>query len=485
MRLTELMPDSDLPPVVAAGLDIVGLTADSREVRPGYLFAALAGSRTDGAKFIADAIDRGAAAILAIQGTTGIAGNVALLTDSNPRRRLALLAARFFDAQPQTVAAVTGTNGKTSVASFTRQLWQALGLPAASVGTLGVIAPGFEITLAQTTPDPVQLQRQLAALKQAGIDHLAIEASSHGLDQYRLDGVRVQAAAFTNLTRDHMDYHPTVEAYFDAKMRLFDAVMPAGGAAVVNADSDWYDAVARRCRERGHRLFSYGRQGRDLRIERLEPHPGGLLMQADLFGRKHSIDLPLVGDFQAGNVLCALGLVVACGTAAESAIGHLAALDGVPGRMQSVPVTPAGGAIYVDYAHTPDALETVLSALRPHTSGNLVVLFGCGGDRDRGKRPLMGAVAERLADRIYVTDDNPRSEDPASIRRSVLSACPRGIEIGDRAAAIQQAVHSLRTGDVLVLAGKGHEQGQIVGDVVRPFDDTAVARTAVAALRQG
>lgn len=481
MQLTDLI-GATAPALEIAGPDIVGLASDSRAVKPGFLFAALAGVKTDGARFIDDAVRNGAAAVLAEPDAELAqrlaAANVAFVADAEPRARLAAIAATFFGRQPATVAAVTGTNGKTSVATFTRQIWTQLGFAAGSLGTLGVQAPGFEVVLAHTTPDPITLHRLLAELAGRGVDHLAMEASSHGLDQHRLDAVQVRAAAFTNLTRDHLDYHPSVEAYFAAKMRLFDAVMPPGGTAVVNADSDWYGAVAELAQARGHRLISYGARGADLRIERLAPHAHGLHLDLTLFGARHAIDLPLVGTFQAGNALCALGLVIACGADAGKAVAALSHLSGVPGRMQAVATTAAGAPIFVDYAHTPDALETVLRALRPHASGRLVVVFGCGGDRDRGKRPLMGRLAAELADVAYVTDDNPRTEDATGIRAAIMAACPGGIEIGDRAAAIDTAVTGLQAGDVLVIAGKGHEQGQIVGNVVRPFDDAAVARAA-------
>jgi len=477
LRLTDLIRAS------APALEISGLAADSRAVKPGFLFAALAGARTEGARFIDDAIRNGAVAVLAAPDASLeqrlAAVKIAFVADAEPRARLAAIAATFFGRQPGTIAAVTGTNGKTSVATFTRQIWAHLGHEAASLGTLGVQASGFEVVLAHTTPDPITLHRLLAELAGRGVDHLAMEASSHGLDQHRLDAVKVRAAAFTNLTRDHLDYHPSVEAYFAAKMRLFDAVMAPGGAAVVNADSDWYGAVAELAQARGHRLISYGERGADLRIERLAPHTHGLHLDVTIFGARRAVDLPLVGAFQAGNALCALGLAVACGADANKAADALGELAGVPGRMQSVATTAAGAPIFVDYAHTPDALDTVLRALRPHASGRLVAVFGCGGDRDRGKRPLMGRIAADLADIAYVTDDNPRTEDAAGIRAAIMAACPGGIEIGDRAAAIAAAIAGLQAGDVLVIAGKGHEQGQIVGSEVRPFDDAAVARAAL------
>jgi UDP-N-acetylmuramoyl-L-alanyl-D-glutamate--2,6-diaminopimelate ligase len=480
LRLIDLFGED--APTGARKVEVAGLTADSREVRPGFLFAALAGGKTDGARFVDDAVRRGAVAVLARSGAIAPRDDVAVIDDAEPRRRLAQAAARFFGAQPATIAAVTGTNGKTSVASFARQLWEGLGQKAASLGTLGVQAPGFELVLAHTTPDPVTLYRTVAELKRRGIDHLAVEASSHGLDQFRLDGLQIRAAAFTNLSRDHMDYHPTVEAYFAAKMRLFDAVMAPGGVAVVNADSDWYGAVAEICTQRRHRLIGYGRKGRELRILDLAPAAAGLAVEAELFGERARLDLPLAGAFQAHNALCALGLVIGCGAEPEAAVAALGRLHGVPGRMQEVARLGNGASIYVDYAHTPDALETVLTALRPHARGRLIVVFGCGGDRDRGKRPIMGRLAAALADRAYVTDDNPRSEEPAAIRAEILAACPGATEIGDRAAAIRAAVAGLAAGDVLLVAGKGHEQGQIVGAEVRPFDDAAVVRAAAAAL---
>ena len=467
----------------AAGPDpeILGITADSRLVKPGWLFAALPGVAADGSGFVADAVSHGAVAVLGREGLAVPAG-VALLPSSNPRRDFALMASRFHAGQPRTIAAVTGTNGKTSVAVFTRQLWTKLGFKAASLGTLGLTAPGLERPGALTTPDPVALHQDLSALASAGVDHLAMEASSHGLSQHRLDGVHVTAAAFTNLTRDHLDYHGTMEGYFAAKKRLFTDVMAPGGVAVLNADVPQFDELRALCRAAGHRVLGYGRHGAELRLEELTRAPHGQQLRLAALGRRIDVDLPLVAEFQAMNALAALGLVIGDGADATAAAAHLASLEGVPGRIQRAAVRRNGAAVYVDYAHTPDALETVLNALRPHATRRLVVVFGCGGNRDAGKRPQMGAIAQRLADRIIVTDDNPRNEDAALIRRQILAACPDAREIGDRRAAVETAVAELADGDLLVIAGKGHERGQIVAGTVHPFDDLEVAREAVAAV---
>ncbi|MGQ9365404.1 UDP-N-acetylmuramoyl-L-alanyl-D-glutamate--2,6-diaminopimelate ligase [Azospirillum sp. ST 5-10] len=479
MRLSQILP----PAADGRGRDIevTGLTADSRAVAPGCLFAALPGSRADGRAFVADALARGAAAVLAPEGTVLPAGSDAVLvTDAEPRRAFARAAAAFHGRQPDAVAAVTGTNGKTSTVTFARQIWAALGHNAGSLGTLGVVAPGVERYGAMTTPDPVTLHRVLAELADAGVDRLAMEASSHGLDQFRLDGVRLAAAGFTNLTRDHLDYHGTMAAYLAAKAALFERVLAPGGTAVLNADIPEFDGLDAICSRRGHRVLGYGFAGRELTVRAVEPLPHGQRLDLTVLGREVTVDLPLVGRFQAWNALCALGLVLGTGGSADRAVPALASLQGVPGRLQHVATHPCGAPVFVDYAHTPDALETVLTALRPHAAAKLVVVFGCGGDRDRGKRPVMGELAGRLADRAIVTDDNPRTEDPAAIRREVLAGVPGAEEIGDRRQAIRAAVRGLGPGDVLVVAGKGHEQGQIIGTEARPFDDAAEARAAVA-----
>ena len=487
MRLSDLLAGETLAVQGTARpqeLEIRGLTADSRAVERGFLFAALPGTRSDGRNFIDQAITRGATAILAPSGTAlrSCPRGVALVTDDNPRRALALIAARFYGQQPKTIAAVTGTSGKTSTAEFTRQLWAALGMPAASLGTLGIVTAGRATYGALTTPDPIELHRTLAGLAGEGIDHLAMEASSHGLDQFRLDGVRVAAAAFTNLSRDHLDYHGTLDAYLGAKLRLFEALLVPGGSAVINADAPEFDEIATRCRAHDHRVIGFGRQGKELRLVAQDLTHEGQRLTVELFGTRAEVLFPVAGGFQAMNALAALGLVIATGCEPQAAFAALGSLKGVHGRIELVARHPNGAPIFVDYAHKPGALEVVLQTLRPHAKGALVVVFGCGGDRDRGKRPMMGEIATRLADRVIVTDDNPRSEDPAAIRAEILAAAPGAIEIGDRAKAIDAAVGSLGPDDLLVVAGKGHETGQTIAGVTHPFDDSEVARQTAARL---
>lgn len=461
-----------------AHLEIAGVTADSRNVVPGDLFAALPGSHADGRAFIADAVERGAIAILAPVGTPWPPGVPPrpVITDPEPRQCLARIAAALAGPQPRTVVAVTGTNGKTSTVEFTRQLWASTGAKAASLGTLGLIAPGFEPGPGLTTPDPVSLAETMAGLARHGVTNAAMEASSHGLDQFRLDGVRLAAAAFTNLTRDHLDYHGSLEAYRQAKLRLFEVLLPTGAPAIAHADMDTATLTALQevSQRRRLDLRTVGEQGTRFRLIEARPRPDGQDLTLMVDGRLTRIVLNLPGRFQADNVLVAAALAEALGL--TDVLDRLPLLTGVRGRMERAAILPNGAAAYVDYAHTPDALERLLMALRPHTTGRLHVVFGAGGDRDRGKRPLMGQAAARFADVVIVTDDNPRGEDPATIRSAIMAACASACEIGDRATAIASALNDLRPGDVLVVAGKGHEQGQIVGKTVLPFDDATVIR---------
>ena len=457
---------------------IVGVTADSRQVRPGFLFAALPGAHADGRSFIPAALQAGAAAVLAPDDVGGLAAPVVHAPDL--RRAYALAASAFYGAQPKTCVAVTGTNGKTSVAAFCRQVFRRLGHKAASMGTLGVQAGDEALTPpGLTTPDAADVARLLADLAERGVTHLALEASSHGIDQRRLDAVRLTAAGFTNLSQDHLDYHGVMGAYRAAKLRLFDTLLPLGATAVINADSD--AAPAFTAAAAGRRVISVGEAGSDLRLTSRAPLAGAQRLGVTAGGRAFDLVLPLVGAFQASNALVAAGLCIAAGEDAEPVLAALEHLIGAPGRLQYIGAGPRGGEAYVDYAHTPDGLQTILAALRPHTRGRLIAVIGAGGDRDRGKRPLMGAAAASMADVVIVTDDNPRSEDPAAIREAVLAAASDAQEIGDRGAAIAAAAAMLRDGDVMVVAGKGHERGQIVGDRVLPFDDAAETLAALAA----
>jgi UDP-N-acetylmuramoyl-L-alanyl-D-glutamate--2,6-diaminopimelate ligase len=467
-------------------VEIRGLAADSRSVEKDFLFAALPGSALDGRDFISDALERGATAVLAPHGTTlGPAlGHVTLVTDANPRRFLAKLAAEFSAPQPTHIAAVTGTSGKTSVVTFLRQIWEALGLKAASLGTLGLQPPRDDAPGSLTTPDPVALHRCLAALARDGFDHVALEASSHGLDQYRLDGVKVMAAAFTNLSRDHLDYHGSHASYLTAKSRLFKEVLQPEGTAVLNADAPQLSVLRALCSAHGHRVITYGRaQDATLRLDGVELLPEAQVIDFTYDGSRQRKKLSLVGAFQAHNVLAALGLALVLGADAAPAFDALEGLKGAPGRLERVANHPNGAPVFVDYSHKPGALQAVLEAVRPHASGRVAVVFGCGGDRDAGKRPIMGRIAAKLADTVIVTDDNPRSEDPAAIRAAIMAEAKGAREIGDRRRAIETAVAELGPDDLLVIAGKGHERGQIVGDRVLPFDDAFVARDAVAKVR--
>lgn len=477
MKLRELLIDVVAVAAPAGEAVVTGVTADSRAVKPGDLFFALSGARTDGARFIDQALAGGAvAAVCAESEAKGRAGAIGV---ANPRRALALASARLFPLQPATIAAVTGTSGKTSVAAFTRQIWTRLGRSAASIGTIGLVAPARAVYGSLTTPDPVTLHKMLDALAREGVTHLVMEASSHGLDQHRLDGVRVRAGAFTNLSRDHMDYHPSVEAYLDAKLRLFTDLVAADGAAIVAADHPESEAVIAASRARGLRVFTVGRAGKDIRLA--DVAIDGFAQRLTLVhgGRSRVVRLPLPGAFQIENALVAAGLAIETGEAPEAVLAALEHLEGAKGRLEYVGERD-GAPIFVDYAHKPDALAKALDALRPYAQRRLVVVFGAGGDRDQGKRALMGEVASAKADLVIITDDNPRGENPAAIRAAIRAAAPRAREIADRAEAIRVAVAELRTGDALLVAGKGHETGQIVGDKVLPFSDHEAVAAALA-----
>ncbi|WP_413870266.1 UDP-N-acetylmuramoyl-L-alanyl-D-glutamate--2,6-diaminopimelate ligase [Albidovulum sp.] len=467
---------------------ITGLSVDSRQVKPGHLFAALPGTRMHGGEFIRYALRMEAAAILtdregaAIAAAELAASGAALIVVEDPRQVLAYTAALWFGRQPDTVVAVTGTSGKTSVASFTRQIWQALGHQAANLGTMGVLGD-FTAPLAHTTPEPITLHRVLRDMAEAGITHAAMEASSHGLDQGRLDGVRLKAAAFTNFSQDHLDYHAGFDEYFAAKAGLFARVLPEDGTAVINIDDPRGREMLEIARGRGQRLLTVGRDpAADLRITAQRFDATGQDLRFTHEGRPHLVRLALIGGFQAENVLAAAGLAMAAGDAPEAVVAALHGLTTVRGRMELAAKRDNGATVFVDYSHKPGALASALQSLRPHVLGRIVVVFGAGGDRDRLKRPLMGEVAARYADVAIVTDDNPRSEDPAAIRAEVMAGCPEATEVADRAEAILRGVDALGPGDALLVAGKGHETGQIVGNDIYPFDDAEQASVAVAAL---
>jgi len=483
MKLRDLFSDDARMDSRAAALEVTGVAMDSRAVKPGDLFFALSGSKTDGARFIDAAIASGAVAIAGDHLPPG-ERSVPFIVTSNPRRELALAAARFYPRQPGTVAAVTGTSGKTSAAAFARQIWSRLGHASASIGTIGLVSPNRTIYGSLTTPDPIALHRQLDEIARDGVTHLALEASSHGLDQFRLDGVRIAAGGFTNLSRDHMDYHPDIAHYLAAKLRLFRDLVTAGGAAVISADHGYSQAVIDAARERRLGIITVGGNGDGLGegIRLVSAAIDGLAQKLVLEhrGRRHALRLPLVGEFQIENALVAAGLALGTGSEAEAVFTALEHLEGATGRLERVG-EHNGAAIFVDYAHKPDALAKALQALRPYAKGRLVVVFGAGGDRDTGKRPLMGAIAAGNADSIIVTDDNPRSEDPELIRSAILATAKGAREIGDRAQAIRTAIAGLQPGDALLIAGKGHETGQIVGDKTLPFSDHDVVAAVLAA----
>lgn len=479
MKLKDLAGILPTDGVAAVDAQVTGVSSDSRKILPGMIFVAIAGARANGAAFVADAIGRGALAVVVAKDAAFGSLKAPVFSVDDPRLALARIAALLFPGQPRTMVAVTGTSGKTSVAAFTRQIWEQAGLAAASIGTTGVVAPGRNDYGQLTTPDPVELHQLLGELADAGVTHAAMEASSHGLDQRRLDGVRLSAGGFTNLGRDHMDYHSTVEEYHRAKLRLFDTLLPKGAPAVIFADDPWSKATVEAAKAAGLDVLTVGRNGDFLRLKRVEHERFRQRAEIEADGVFHEIDLPLAGDFQIFNALVAAGLAMSTGTPAATALGALEHLKGAPGRLDLVGATAIGAPVYVDYAHKPDALENVLASVRPFTTGRVIVVFGCGGDRDRGKRPIMGEIATRLADVVIVTDDNPRSEVPETIRAAILAAAPGAIEIGDRRKAIGEAISMLRAGDTLIVAGKGHEEGQTVGAETFPFSDHEEVRKAL------
>jgi UDP-N-acetylmuramoyl-L-alanyl-D-glutamate--2,6-diaminopimelate ligase len=478
VRLSQLIgKDGDFDARFAA-LDVTGVASDSRKVKAGDLFVAVPGTKADGLAFVPQAVAAGAVAIMAERAPENLPADVASVRVPNVRRALAVAAARLHPRQPATIAAVTGTSGKTSVAAFTRQIWAALGHEAASIGTIGLVTPTQETYGSLTTPDPIQLARTLDRLAEDGITHLAMEASSHGLDQHRIDGVRVTVGGFTNLTRDHMDYHATEDAYLAAKLILFERIVVSDGAAVVASDNPHADRVMATAAARGLRVVTVGRSGTGIRLDGGEIDGFSQTLQLAHDGKSHRVRLPLVGAFQVENALVAAGMAIATGSDPAAVFHALEGLEGAKGRLELIGQRN-GAPIFVDYAHKPDALAKALEALRPYAKRKLIVVFGAGGDRDAGKRPLMGAIAAEKADAVIVTDDNPRSENPAAIRAAIIAAARGATEIGDRDAAIRQTVAALQPGDVLLIAGKGHETGQIVGDRVLPFSDHEAVAAAL------
>ena len=481
MKLRDLFHEDARMDPQAQDAEVTGLSSDSRSVKPGDLFFALAGFKTDGARFIEQAIVSGAVAVAGDHPPPG-GCRVPFIATSNPRRALAIAAAHFYPRQPSTIAAVTGTSGKTSVAAFTRQIWQRLGDEAASIGTIGLVSPKRTVYGSLTTPDPIALHRQLDEIARDGVTHLAFEASSHGLDQCRLDGVRISAGGFTNLSRDHLDYHPDVAHYLAAKLRLFRDLLPEGGAAVISADHECSQAVIDAAQERPLRLITVGQKGdgtgEGIRVVASAIDGFAQKLELDHLGRKYSVRLPLVGEFQIENAVVAAGLAIGTGSDPGEVFAALEHLEGARGRLERVG-EHNDAPIFVDYAHKPDALAKALQALRPYAERKLVVVIGAGGNRDAGKRPLMGAIAAENADHVIVTDDNPRSENPATIRAAILAAAKGAIEIPDRNQAIRTAIAGLEKGDLLLIAGKGHETGQIIGDRVLPFSDHDAVASAL------
>jgi len=481
MLLADLFQGCAFEPAFA-GKVVKGISANSKDVGEGFVFFAIPGNKANGLVYAQEALAKGAFAIVAEGVPAASFANAAFIKVNDVRESLSRTAAAFYRDQPRTTVAITGTSGKTSVAAFTRQIWARLGEAAASLGTLGIVAPSGAHYGSLTTPDPVHLHRSLGVLAQDGVTHLAMEASSHGIVQHRLDGVRLSAGAFTNLSRDHLDYHKTLEDYLDAKLRLFRMLLMPDQPAVVDADSDVAEKVIAACETRGLTLFTVGEKGKDLQLVGVEHETLKSRLEILHQDKSYRIVLPLAGDFQVSNALVAAGLCIATGSPAPDVLAALEHLQGAPGRLELVGHRH-GAPVFVDYAHKPDALDKALRTLRPLTNHHLVVVFGCGGDRDAGKRPIMGEVAARLADRVIVTDDNPRSEDAALIRKAIVEGAAKPVtEIGDRASAISRSIEALESGDVLLIAGKGHETGQIVGDQVLPFSDVDCAKAVLQSL---
>jgi UDP-N-acetylmuramoyl-L-alanyl-D-glutamate--2,6-diaminopimelate ligase len=458
--------------------EVTGFAIDHRKVVAGSVFGAFKGAVFNGEDFIDQAVDRGAIAVVARPEAS--VERVPLVSDPEPRRLFAGLAAKFYAPFPETVVAVTGTNGKTSTVEMARQMWRMSGHRSASIGTLGVTTSDDQVSTGLTTPDIVTFLNNMAGLKRMGISHVAYEASSHGLDQHRAEGVPLAAAAFTNFSRDHLDYHQTMEAYFEAKMRLFEELLPPGKPAVVWTDDAKSDEVIERSRRRGHELLTVGLSGETIRLIERKPTSLGQTLMLEHGRKAHRLALPLIGAYQAANVLTAAGLVLATGGKWEATFAAMQRVAPVRGRLERAVISRGGVPVYIDYAHTPDALEAAIAALRPHVEGRLITVFGAGGDRDQGKRPQMGEVAARLSDVVIVTDDNPRSEDPARIRAEVMAGASGATEVPGRREAIAEAIRIAREGDIVLVAGKGHETGQIIGDRVLPFDDALVARECAA-----
>lgn len=463
---------------VDSNADVSGFAIDHRKVVPGSIFGAFKGAVFNGEDFIGQAVERGAVAVVAAPDAQ--VERVPLVADSEPRRRFAELAAKFYSPFPETVVAVTGTNGKTSTVEMTRQIWRISGQRSASIGTLGVTTSDDQVSTGLTTPDIVTFLNNMAGLKRMGISHVAYEASSHGLHQHRAEGVPLAAAAFTNFSRDHLDYHETMDAYFEAKMRLFDEVLEPGRPAVVWTDDPKSGEVIERAKRRGHQVLTVGRVGDTIRLTGQSPTALGQSLTLEHGGKLHRLALPLIGAYQSANVLTAAGLVLATGGSWETTFAAMQRVAPVRGRLERAVISRSGVPVYIDYAHTADAIEAAIAALRPHVEGRLITVFGAGGDRDQGKRPQMGTVAKRMSDVVIVTDDNPRSEDPAAIRRAIMAGAPGATEVAGRREAIAEAIRISRDGDIILIAGKGHETGQIIGDRVLPFDDALVARECAA-----